>query len=321
MNLDTLPPDKIHLLMEETGCDRAQAELAMSLAGFDLEKAIRTIGTLLRDIVVLKGKFVEPSRHLHGLFFLIANTRPENLIRARAVVSHNPALFETPLDVPWYDFEKSLYASRLGEGARQQMSQDLERSLADCLENRRDKFFASLKSSDEAVPVAFMEECLSHVFPGGVLDVRLEPEVIDQDQFRRFPIKGDERFVPNTPSPRAGAGDNLVLHVDPAGVGEEGVPSREVRVGDSIRVLLTDGRDIARYLAKLLGASDDQGPRPFEAPVEECRQEGDRVQIQVRLSTGILGLVELSAEAPVSIIRRTELPWWQRWILQKKPFR
>ena len=40
--------DKIHLLMEETGCDPGEAELALASAGYDLEKAVRTIARLLR---------------------------------------------------------------------------------------------------------------------------------------------------------------------------------------------------------------------------------------------------------------------------------
>jgi hypothetical protein len=97
---DPVLPDKIQLLMEEASCDRAEAELAMSLVGYDLEKAIRTIGTLLRHIVVVKGKFVEVHQNLHGLLLLIADTRREHFIRARAVVSYNPALFETGIEPP-----------------------------------------------------------------------------------------------------------------------------------------------------------------------------------------------------------------------------
>ena len=49
--------DKIELLMEETGCDRGEAELALEMCGFDLEEAVRQIPRLLNDICALKGKF------------------------------------------------------------------------------------------------------------------------------------------------------------------------------------------------------------------------------------------------------------------------
>jgi hypothetical protein len=98
MTADPVVPDKIRLLMEEASCDRAEAELAMSLAGFDLEKAIRTIGTLLRHIVVVKGKFVDATQNLYGLLILIADTRRDQFIRVRAVVSYNPALLKRRWD-------------------------------------------------------------------------------------------------------------------------------------------------------------------------------------------------------------------------------
>jgi hypothetical protein len=285
----------------------------MSLAGFDLEKAIRTIGTLLRDIVVVKVKFVDSGRNLHGLLILIADTRRRHLFRARAVVSHNPALFETPLDLPWYEFEKSLYASRLGEGTRQQMSQDLEQAFARCLENRRDAFFLSLDSEDRAGLGSFLEDCLSLPFPGGRVEARFETEVVDRDQFKRLPLKGEERspagsLVPHATPP----GENLFLEIalveDP-----RGVPARDIRAGDVAAVLLTDGRDIARYLAKLLGAAGDTGPRALESPVEEARLEDGRLRLQVRLSTGILGVAEPPPDFRARLARRGAQRWWRRW--------
>src|ERR1041384_2732283 len=117
MSKEPVIQDKIHLLMEETGCDQGEAELAMTSAGYDLEKAIRTIGVLLRNIVVVKGKFLLPGKNLYGLIILIADTKRQSLFRIRAVVSYNPALYETPLETDWYDFEKGLYAFRLWEGA------------------------------------------------------------------------------------------------------------------------------------------------------------------------------------------------------------
>ncbi len=150
------PPDKIHLLMEETGCDQNQAEIAMALAGYDVEKAIRAIGALLRHIVALKGKFHFPGKNLYGLLIVIADTKRERIARARAVASYNPALFETPLVLEWFEFEKSLYAARLGEGTLQQPSQDLERMLTDALESRRDAFFAHVAAENEGPLADFL---------------------------------------------------------------------------------------------------------------------------------------------------------------------
>ncbi|MBL0059704.1 MAG: hypothetical protein IPP35_11515 [Elusimicrobia bacterium] len=310
---DPHPPDKIQLLMEETSCDRAEAELAMSLAGFDLEKAIRTIGSLLRHIVVVKGKFVDGDRNLHGLLILIADTRREHLFRARAVVSYNPGLHETSLDHPWYEFERSLYAARLGEGALQQLSQDLERAFTERLESQRDRFFSALKSPQHEGLPEFLNEGLSAAFPGRVEAVYV-PEVIDWDQFHRFPIKGEERAFPGgLPSRPHPPGENLALHLDLMPE-EQGVAARDIRVGDTVTALLADGRDIAQYLAKLFGAMAETGPRPFEAPVETLRNENGRVRFHLRISAGILGVAEVSEESRVRVRRRRAESGWRRWL-------
>lgn len=319
MSADPILPDKIQLLMEEASCDRAEAELAMSLVGFDLEKAIRTIGTLLRHIVVVKGKFVETTQSLHGLLILIADTRREHFIRARAVVSCNPALYETVLEQHWFEFERCIYAARLGEGALQHVSQDLERSYVDRLEARRADFFSALKSSDERDLSGVLNDGLFGSFHHGVQS-HFIPEVIDWNQFRRFPLKGDDRALAEAPPPEGdiakesrphSANETLRIHL--ALVADEGgTPLSEVREGDQLSVLLSDSRDIAHYLAKLLGALNENGPHPFEAPVETIQKERGRVRLYVRLSAGILGV----AEAPEGfLVRRTPREtnrWWQR---------
>jgi hypothetical protein len=348
---DPVLPDKIQLLMEEASCDRAEAELAMSLVGYDLEKAIRTIGTLLRHIVVIKGKFVEVHQNLHGLLLLIADTRRELFIRARAVVSYNPALFETGLRPHWYDFERSIYAARLGEGALQQVSQDLERSFIERLEARRGDFFSALKSPAQRDLPAVLRDGFSASFPRGVQS-DFVPEVIDWNQFRRFPIKGEERThgemgpsrgagaLPSKAvgppgelplcdkpkekekqgwgdlggDPRAhGAGETLRIEMD-AVTDPSGPLARDVREGDRMTVLLTDGRDIAHYIAKLFGAMTEKGPRPFDAPVETIQLEKGRVRFHVRLSSGILGLVEAAETTRVHVLPRESDSWWRRFL-------
>jgi hypothetical protein len=330
VTLDPILPDKIQLLMEEASCDRAEAELAMSLVGFDLEKAIRTIGTLLRHIVVVKGKFVETDQNLHGLLLLIADTRRDHFIRARAVVSYNPALYETDLTQHWYDFERCIYAARLGEGALQQVSQDLERSFVDRLETRREEFFAAIKSAEHKGLPAVLNDGFSMSFPRGVQS-DFSPEVIDWNQFRRFPIKGEERVSgARAPAVAVSDLDDLSRRAEsyedgrPHGPGEtlriglevvsdaRGPLAGEVRVGDHISVSLADGRDIAHYIAKLFGALTENGPRPFDAPVETIQKEDGHVRLFVRLSAGILGLATSPENVHVRVLPRDSDSWWRR---------
>ena len=52
--------DKVALLMDETGCDRAEAELALELCGYDLENAVAAVPRLFQNILVLKGRLRSP---------------------------------------------------------------------------------------------------------------------------------------------------------------------------------------------------------------------------------------------------------------------
>lgn len=318
MTADPVVPDKIRLLMEEASCDRAEAELAMSLAGFDLEKAIRTIGTLLRHIIVVKGKIVDAQQNLYGLILLIADTRRDQFIRARAVVSYNPALYETPLEKHWYEFERDIYASRLGEGALQQVSQDLERLFLEGLEARRGDFFPAVKSPTGTNLASVLDAAMGQSFPRGVSSA-YAPEVIDWNQFRRFPFKGEERTANAPAELPEGIGTEGTLRIQmDLREDTDGRPLKEVRVGDRVQVVLTDNRDIAHYIAKLFGLMNENGPRPLEAPVETLQQDGGRVRLHVRLSAGILGFAEAPETLCVGVRPRETDPWWRR-MFQREP--
>jgi hypothetical protein len=299
--------------MEETGCDQGQAELAMSSAGYDLEKAIRTIGTLLRNIVVVKAKFVAPQRNVYGLVILIGDIKRRTLLRIRAVVSYNPAIFEEPLDGDWYDFERSLYAYRLWEGTLQQVTQDLERDLLERLEKDEDLYDDLKEGRAERLREKFGRFLSAH-FPG-VDELRLATQEVNLEQFRRIRVRDDEATAaPRVERPSDGSsGENLLLQVD-LEQHSDGTPAREVRAGDSVHVLLTDGRDIARYLAKLLGGMSKRGVTPLVLPVEEIRQDGDTVHFRVRLSGAIVGVAEVSGASLLRVQKRASMSWWRRLV-------
>jgi hypothetical protein len=300
--------DKIHLLMEETGCDQGEAELALASTGYDLEKAVRTIAGLLRHIVALKGKFHAPGRGLYGLLVAIGDTRRDQLLRMRAVVSYNPALYETVLEGDWYDVERELYAFRLGEGTLQQVSQDLERLLGErwgLSEGAR--FHAWLRENRVERITESAERLVSAHFSGDGVSVRVVREELNLDQYRR--VKREDMAAAPVAAPAAG--ENLALKVtleeDP-----DGVPARDVAPGDTVRVILTDERDIAQYVSKLLGGRSGGTLKALPAPVEGVTREEGRLLFQIRLSGSILGLSTAPADMRLRVERRSDGSWWRR---------
>jgi hypothetical protein len=306
--------DKVHLLMEETGCDQGQAELALTSAGYDVEKAIRTIAQLLRHIVVVKCKFVLERKNLYGRLIWVGDARRRASLRVRAVVSYNPSLYETPLDEDWYEFEKSVYACRLWEGALQQTTQTLENTLATVFgSNVQDAVFDALRDGDDAGLRSLFRGTAADFFKDPSLALSARHEVLNLDQFRRIRSKDEPAVGGGDAPPASTGGETLALELslldDP-----DGTPADHLRPGDQVFVRVTDGRDLAQYLAKLLGGVDDRGGRPLAAPVEDIRRDGDRCRLQIRLSAGILGLAEVSADRRVALHHRAPVDGWRRWV-------
>jgi hypothetical protein len=307
--------DKIRLLMEETGCDQGQAELAMASAGYDVEKAIRTIESLLRNIMAVRAKFIFPDRNIYGLLIFIADTKRESFYRLRAVVSYNPALYETPLDVDWFDFERRLYAFRLWEGTLQQMTQELEPVLLERLEKEEGgRVYAVLRDGSDEELRERLHHVLAGYYPGTRLELAVLREELNLEQFRRLKPQNDTSEAAPRPGTLASpAHGNLQLEVH-LQQDADGIPARDVQAGDSVYVLLTDARDIAQYLSKLLGGRQGEAVRPLVAPVEEVVREKGMVSFRIRLSTGILGTAQAQEGSLLRVHKLPSPSWWRRLI-------
>ncbi|MGQ0645249.1 MAG: hypothetical protein ACT4O3_07125 [Elusimicrobiota bacterium] len=314
MTKETAAQDKIRLLMEETGCDQWQAELALTSAAYDVEKAVRTIGTLLRNIVVARAKFSLPERNLYGLLILIADVKRRSLFRGRAVVSYNPALFETPLGMNWYDFERGLYAFRLWEGTLQQVTQDLERALLERLESPEgEDLYDLLRDGPEEGIRERLRGILAAHFPGGRTELSVLREELNLDQFRRLRPEEEAHAAAGADRPQELPGGGLRLSVD-LQEAADGVPAREVKEGDSVYVLITDERDIAQYLSKLLGGRRGEGWNPLTATVEHAGRRDGAVVFHIRLAAGILGVAQAQEGSLLRVQKAGGDSWWRRWL-------
>jgi hypothetical protein len=313
---------KLALLMEETGCDRAEAELALELCGYDVQAAVQAIPRIFQNILVVKGRLHSRREPYYGLWLVILNLQDRSLLRARAVVSFNPAVYACDLGLHWFDFESRLYACRLLEGTLQDVSQEAERRFS--------AFFAS----SEAAPF-FSEKArvqgrgldpLKAVLAGRLGEPELEAraELLDMGQFQEVrpamgdwavenPAAGRDRTAARRTASSRGAGEEpLSLKVS---LFEDslGFEAASLRAGDWVYAVIDDGRDIARYLSKLLGAQAREGsaiPVPVEA-VEPL--EGGCLHVRVRFSSGLCGDAALPPRSRVRARRRVErAPWWKR---------
>jgi len=339
-----LIPDKIALLMEETGCDKGEAELALEMCGYVVEEAIQAIPRLHKNIVVLKGRIVHPEHNLFGLLLVILNVKSRAVLRTRAVLSYNPAVCAVSLSKGWFEFEKYLYGCRLWEGSLPTESLEIEQSVANHLRSGAGAgHFDARPAGAEAVQAELCDVLRRQLRSAG-LELRLRKDVLDMGQFQSLraapsgsgerlrsygrPYRDGASLRAGGPGPaRAGPMPDELLILKVA-LEEDlaGVPAEDLRAGDLVAAHIADNRDIAKYLAKLFGGHSDQGPVPIPAPVEAIEAAAGPAAgcaprillVRVRFSAGVCGDAEVPAAARLRVARNApgapeKISWWQRF--------
>lgn len=306
--------------MEETGCDRGEAELALEMCGYQLEKAVSAIPRLLKNIVVLKGKFHLSEHNQFGLILVVINHKTRALLRARAVLSYNPAAYAVSLALDWFEFEKHLFACRLRDGSLQTESQEIEVRLVHHFRSNPASTLFTPAAEDASREIAAVLKSLLRDAP---LSLNVKKEILDLGQFQS--LRNEPESAPsNQPAGALGTADeSLILKValeEDAG----GVAPGQIRAGDTVYALINDGRDIAQYLWKLFGGFSPAGLLPLSVPVEAVESNADAGNaswlIRVRFAAGVCGDAELSGEKRLKVSRVPEeardRPWWRRLFAQ-----
>ncbi len=308
--------DKIELLMEETGCDRGEAELALEMCGFEVEEAVRQIPRLLRDICALKGKFVRPAMNQHGLVLVVLNLKTRQVLRARAVMSYDPAVCSIGLEEDWFAFEKHLYGCRLWDGSLPAESLEVEQRLVAHFRGAEPALFDRLRD-DAGGGDGLASELRAH-FRDPELSLKLKKDILDLGQYRSLrkspaPAARKGRSESRTPPPE----DLLVLKIS-LEEDAEGIAASDLRAGDMVFARITDGRDIAQYLARLFGGLTAQGPVPIEAPVEAVETADGGALARVRFAIGVAGDVVVPSDRRLKAARGAargggDESWWRRF--------
>ncbi|OGS36191.1 MAG: hypothetical protein A2293_05470 [Elusimicrobia bacterium RIFOXYB2_FULL_49_7] len=290
--------------MEETGCEQGEAELALELAGQDLEKAIRTIESLLRHISALRGKLHFVDKNLYGLLLVIINTKTQEILRLRSVVSYNPALYENSPTMDWYALEKLIFSYRLDEGSLPDYTQDIEQKLYTRLTEQRENLAKA--------EVENFERLLAELFAPEKVMVTLHMEELNLAQFRRLPKGEAVSSVPSAEPEYEPGGVCLEVELlEDKGDGKEVMSLEE---GEVILSKIVDTRDIAHYLGHLIGSHSDGVSAPLPAVVRKISVSDPDSEVQVSYAPGILGIAKVKNGMRVKILETKAMPWWKRII-------
>ena len=295
--------EKIMLLMEETSCDRAEAELALELANYNLEKAIKTIRNILRNIAVIKGKFRIRDKNLYGLFIIILNKRFETAIRLRCVASYNPVVYETYLNMDWHELERAIYRYRLMEGTILSMANNVEAYIAGLLVSRKDRVFKPLGGGD----LSQVEEAVRDGFPLGEPELHVVTEEINLEDYqvgsgKMEPVKYAAK-LPDAPE-MTKISLEVKLFED-----EKGRKAANLSRGDIVLAQITDTREVAKYLTKLLCSKD---PTYMPVSIEDKNYMNAGIEVLLHFTPRIVGYAVVSPHARVRVIREGYRPWWKR---------
>jgi hypothetical protein len=292
--------DNVMLLMEETGCDQGEAELALILSDNDLEKAITKIGILLKFITAFKIKLILPQDNVYGLMHIAVNMKTAEILRFSMVASHNPAVYENSASMDWFSFEKAIFSCRLDAGAMENYTQSIEEKLK-----------THIAKELQLRPLISSEE-ISKIINLFFSPVKVRTEIISEElnltQFKKLPDYDTKQNETSFTGYDLGF---VKLEVE---ILEDlnGKPAKKLAEGDIVLSLITDERDIAHYLAHLIGGRKDGSMIPLPAMVKKIAAKNDDFEIHLHYAPSITGLAKIKSNTLLKVLETKNQPWWRK---------
>ncbi|MDR2192576.1 MAG: hypothetical protein LBO62_06840 [Endomicrobium sp.] len=293
--------EQIQLLMTETGCEQREAELALSLAGGDIEKAITKLGVLLKYITAFKIKLILPAENIYGLMQIAVNMKTAEILRSSAVLSHNPSVYEISAQQDWFSFEKAIFSARLDPGAMEIYTQSVEENFSNYVKN-------AVKDLPQISSVQ-ISGIINKFFSPKPAEIETTSEELSVSQFKKLPgfdkLKRDAVFT----------GYDLGFVQLDAEILEDanGKPAEKISEGDAVLSLITDQRDIAHYIANLIGAKKGASMIPFASSVKKVLTAQDGIcEIHLTFAPSITGLVKIKNDKLLKVLESKNRPWWHK---------
>jgi hypothetical protein len=123
---------------------------------------------------------------------------------------------------------------------------------------------------------------------GDITGEDLQPEEVDEEIQKQEPVDRTEKSL-------------IVLAVDPVLSPVSGMNVQDLEFGDEIQVRISDERDIADYLAELLGAKVDSIRVPVYTKIIEVKElETGDLGVFTQFGPGILGMFKVPEHVKVA---------------------
>jgi hypothetical protein len=290
--------EQLKLLVEETGCEQAEAEIALSFSDNNIEKAIYMIGFLLKFITIFKIKLIFPKENIYGLIHIAINIKTHDILRFSMIFSYNPAIYEISANIDWFSFEKAIFSARLDAGAMENYTQKIEGNL---------KLYTQQSIKETSV---ISKEEISTIIKTFFHPVIVEMETLNEElnlmQFKKLP---DYNTKQNETS--FAEYDSGFVKLDVKILEDfNGKTAEKITESDTVLSLITDKRDIAHYLAHLTGGRKNGVMVPLPAMVKKIYSKNNDLEMHLYYAPSITGLAKIKSGTKLKVLEtKSQLCW------------
>jgi hypothetical protein len=300
-------------LVQSTGCDSKLATMLLDFTGGDLEGAKRIIRAVPKDIFAIKAKFITQITGYYGAMLFCYDEREKNVVRAICVVTNEKEIGSIDLVQHWLEFEDHLYEymrTRRVDGSK--IEQLKGRLLDKELANRISKILKVGQPLNEDVLNNLLVDELYGCFSDTNIAVKFQIQMTDAFELNRgqdievsekedaLSTEEVDEEIQDQGKQKKADQSLIVLKVDPVLSPVKGTEIKKLEFGSNIQVRITDERDIADYLATLLGGKVESMRVPIYAKIVEVKDlESGNVGVLTQFGPGIMGMFKVPSDVKV----------------------
>ena len=303
-------------LVASTGCDRFLAGMLLKFTSWDLDGARRIIEAVPKDIFALKIKFITQITGFFGALFLSYDDKKREIKRYIAVITDDKEIGRIDIEKRWTEFEEELYAHartkkidglKVDQLKKRMVGEEFISKLANVLKVGR-------PAKKDLLNNILVDE-LYNIFTDTNIAVKFNIEMTDafelnkgKDVSKIGDITGEDLNPEGIdteierPEQRERVDQSLiVLSVDPVLSPVSGTSIQDLEFGDEIQVRISDEREIADYLAELLGAKVDSIRVPIFTKIIEVKElETGNLGVFTQFGPGILGMFKVPEDVKIA---------------------
>lgn len=313
---ETMAKSSLEQLVEETGVDPRLAKSLLIFTGGDIEGAKKIISSFEKNIGCLIVKFGLTSIKAYGLLIILINLHQNKLEKIYISVSDNSQLMSLDLTKDIKEIKEMISITQINSDFS-----FIVKGIEEKLNNVKylEKLYTILKSTNqehisESI-INFFSTILNEIttevniivkyrycqidpFEMGKIITEAASENIDETKLNETSEEKKEQANTNQISA-------IELECEPIYSPIKGIDVAILQEGDYLKVRITDDREIAQYLAKLLMNVEEPNSSSISAKIisKENLYE-NLIKIMVEFGPGILGKVicgtDVKIEADIS---------------------